>query len=384
MPAAREAWTEERSNFDPTSLLSESELSRIVPIVRTARIRYAFTSRLRPNLAWNIHRGAYYVNLVTCFILALGAVFTSRNSISAEDIVPQLVAILLMLMLVTLILRMTKRPDFIWCYNNVFIPLIFSCISISFMINPLSLNNGPIMIGFITASLTVFTVVFFSWDILFNYWYMPKRLVLVGAMPRCHLAALELWMVAEYMAEARKTCLQTSSKMSLLDTIYTVRRTLKIMSRSTIGPKEIQRALGSDAGKQFLQVESYLHELSKRVTTCGTRAEYSAILEDMKRTVLAISSNDWSSLPEVAPVSRVSKFRQFGRKFSTIALLVAAAVSVPYVPFVNIEGNAAATMQVALLVSAILALIPAEGDAKRQILGMFQGPSRNLSNQGDR
>jgi hypothetical protein len=81
-----------------------------------------------------------------------------------------------------------------------------------------------------------------------------------------------------------------------------------------------------------------------------------------------VAEGDWSGLTSNDPPSRVSRLLAFARRLVTPAVLVAAAVALPYLPGVGPAGAATTTVQVGLLVAALLRLTSVEGTAQDRIL----------------
>lgn len=111
-----------------------------------------------------------------------------------------------------------------------------------------------------------------------------------------------------------------------------------------------------------------LRALRWELMDAGTSAAFDQLQRRLASAAAAVAEGDWSELTSNDPPSRVSRLLTFARRLVTPAALVAAAAALPYLPGVGPAGAATTTVQVGLLVAALLRLTSVEGTAQDRIL----------------
>jgi hypothetical protein len=198
----------------------------------------------------------------------------------------------------------------------------------------------------------------------------------VSTMPPKHVVIAHLWTVGVHLANAYPRCLQVSSKAAVLDEILGHRYLLLLRARISSGPAEFRQFHNASRNSEFQVAADYLTWVGERVVTSGTRNEYAQIVLDIRSQLLKLKQGDELVAPETEADSKSSWFQQIIPKIGSVLVLIAIAIGLPSIPFLALEDNVTTTIRAALVVSAILAIIPMGTDTRKQVQGMLQPSSK--------
>lgn len=130
-------------------------------------------------------------------------------------------------------------------------------------------------------------------------------------------------------------------------------------------------------------------ELTARLRTLQTRllhepgAEaYQQIRTEVAALVAAIARGDWSSLSTEDSAGRVQgALARFGRKVGAAASLLALAGGLPYLPGIAADSATIGGIQLGLVVTAALSLLPIEPAQRDQAYSAFPEPGATTNQQ---
>lgn len=111
-----------------------------------------------------------------------------------------------------------------------------------------------------------------------------------------------------------------------------------------------------------------LREMRWDLMDAGTSEAFDQLLRRLASAAADAAEGDWSGLTGNNAPSRGSRLLALTRRLVTPALLVAAAAALSYLPTVAPAGVATTTIQIGLLIAALLRLTPVDGTARDQIL----------------
>ncbi|MGA5363926.1 hypothetical protein [Streptomyces purpurascens] len=102
-------------------------------------------------------------------------------------------------------------------------------------------------------------------------------------------------------------------------------------------------------------------------------ASFDLVVQSLSSGVLALIDDDWEALTAAAPpVTALSRLRRVAAAVWPAAVLVAAAVALPWIPAVAQAPAVADGVRVTLIITAVLGLVlPRESSAKTSILDAF-------------
>ncbi|WP_143014932.1 hypothetical protein [Glycomyces harbinensis] len=198
----------------------------------------------------------------------------------------------------------------------------------------------------------------------------------VSTMPPKHVVIAHLWTVGVHLANAYPRCLQVSSKAIILDEILGHRYILLLRARISSGPAEFRQFHDASRSSEFQVAADYLTWVGERVVNSGTRKEYAQLVLDIRSQLLKLQQGEELVAPETEAVSKGSWFQQIIPRIGNALVLIVIAIGLPSIPFLALEDSVTTTIRAALVVSAILAIIPMGTDTRKQVQGMLQPPSK--------
>jgi hypothetical protein len=233
----------------------------------------------------------------------------------------------------------------------------------------ISIVAVPILLGF-------FLVIVLAESFANGFWKMFSRRQ-IDYLPVTHLAIHDLIDVLSIVAPLRRQHTYFHTRRYLL---WRMSRVISTMS-SRVSSRHIpakRKSYGHEFIRdRFLQALALAEETSAAVLTSRNRGDYEDAVERLRSAIIKLLDDDWSEFPEPMRVSGYSWIRVVGIRLLTPVFLIGVAAGLQYLPFINLSDSARTTIQVALLVSALLALAPVDGDAKKQVLSIFQGSPKS-------
>lgn len=198
----------------------------------------------------------------------------------------------------------------------------------------------------------------------------------VSTMPPKHVVIAQLWTVGVHLANAYPRCLQVSSKAAVLDEILSQRYLLLLRARLSSGPVEFREFHNASRIREFQVAANYLTWVGERVVISGTRKEYAQLVLEIRSQLLNLAQGDELVAPETEADSKGSWFQRVIPKLGNVLVLVIIAIGLPSIPFIALEDSVTTTIRAALVVSAILAIIPMGTDTRKQVQGMLHPSSK--------
>jgi hypothetical protein len=98
--------------------------------------------------------------------------------------------------------------------------------------------------------------------------------------------------------------------------------------------------------------------------------------DDLAAAATAVAGGDWSLLTRTEEPTSISRSIALGRRLIPPAALIAAALAMPHIPGVSVAGPAMTSIQVALIIAAVLGLASVDGPSQDRILSAFGDASK--------
>jgi len=226
------------------------------------------------------------------------------------------------------------------------------------------------------GGLAVLTVTAARFGLIFlgTYVWVPIKYRGVATMSPAWLAATLLWLLTRTLEEAGGRWRRPADRRDLVietASIYWVEVLPRAMwwagYRGSLHA-EIRRHAGHLAG--------LVEAVAWRLTNCTNPSCVATLRRELASTAVALAAGDWAPALGKDPPAPRSHWLAITRRVAAAALLVAAALLLPYLPGVIPTGPALTSLQVALIVTAALSLTPVDPAARDRVLSAF-GDSRH-------
>ncbi|WP_335986649.1 hypothetical protein [Glycomyces sp. MUSA5-2] len=208
-----------------------------------------------------------------------------------------------------------------------------------------------------------------------RYLINPIRLKYVDTMPPIKVSLVVIDSLSRTLSKSG-SYLQPRTKKLLIQEALLFRSVLDGHAQRTRIPLQFRRSSLLEIRDQYQRASALIGFVASQIPLVSTRAEYLALVKQVDDAAESLRKGDWSGLPEVIPETTSSRVRNILKHLATPVLLTGTALALPSVPFIDLSSSAETGIKVALFASAVLSLIPADAEAKKQVLGIFPGGSR--------
>ena len=364
--------TVEPRRFEPENSYpftrEEAELLR--PIIRRYAVRFAATRRVGPRAQANLKRvwKVLVLGVIPVAVVYLG--FSRFFGLSLTELAAALLAAGAWTAVVMLVVSMFKAgiSPGMALFSLVF--YVASAFGVAFLESfwqaprPFGDDDFNLWLVFATGLVLIIValgtlVVFVALQVgLRNRVVLPRRSRLVDEMVPSQIAVVNLNRVVEFLVKHRNSHLQLSGRRALVRELRSLRLIMLFRIRHSRSP-------GGRKSRHRTEIEVYHHRslaffdhVYRDILKVTTRQEYEAIIERLRVVILALAEGDWDLLPDPLPIGRAQRFRRFATRLAAPVVLLAIAVAFPYLPFVELDPTADTAIRVALITSALLALVP--------------------------
>jgi hypothetical protein len=195
-----------------------------------------------------------------------------------------------------------------------------------------------------------------------------------GSMPPSLLVAVQAFYVLETFDELTSGWRQADTRKLLM---------WRIAGRANFIRHQIPRLQWLVGGSGLVHAETQqrcrqaadlLAHMQWRLAEARSRKDYDEIRQDLVEFVAAAVEGDWSRLAEDSgPVTRPSRLGKLARRLVAPVVLVGTAVGLPYLPGIPAGSSGVTTIQIGLVVAAVLTLASVDSSAQDRVLGALGG-----------
>jgi hypothetical protein len=195
----------------------------------------------------------------------------------------------------------------------------------------------------------------------------PARLRAVAMMPPSWTAVGQLWFLLAMCEEASGGTWHDRTRRRLSNRVADP-YLLQVMPRAMWlagfrgSPHETMRRTRHLAG--------FARALAWRIADCTDRSEFLRIRRELAGAAVAVAAGDWTPLPSAEPQTSLRR-RALLRRSVVALLLAGSALLLPRLPGVAVTGAPLGSIQIALLVGAVLSLTPLDPASRERILDAF-------------
>jgi hypothetical protein len=202
---------------------------------------------------------------------------------------------------------------------------------------------------------------------------MPIRLRYAWQLPSSSIITYHLWLLLARFSDASSTCLQSSTKKSLLKSISNSQSELHRLAQRTPSFTVVRRLDRSTTTHRYESAATYVRSLAQRVCDVRDRQEFGELQREFKGILMAVSQGDFTLLPEPVPVPIRVRIGPLVRRLGPVLILVALGVAVPKIPWDFANAETSATLQTIIFAAAVFSLVAVDSNSREHILQVLRG-----------
>lgn len=309
-------------------------------------------------------------------VASSAAFFSSFRDVGTIDIIIAGITYLFLIIAVVGFISGVRSEDLRWLFKTlgmfIFFALIVGCFVVALLTVRTAILIGLLAVPFAAIYIAVALLIY---SLIYRVFGLDGRGV-IDYLPVSHLAIFDLFELLSVIAPCKTNYMDARTRRQLLRHISRIRDLMA--SRTTSRHIPINHASHSFELVRGRSLQSFAlaEETFAAILTCRSKAEYEGVIERLRSAIISLLDNDWDGFPAPVKVSSYSRFKDIGTRLFAPMFLLGIAIGLPYVPFIELSETARTTIQVALIVSAVLSIVPINEDARKQILSIFQTPPR--------
>jgi hypothetical protein len=194
-----------------------------------------------------------------------------------------------------------------------------------------------------------------------------------GSMPPSQIVAVQTYYLLNRFDRAQRGWRQADNRKRLL--WATARRA------NFIG-HQIPRLQWLAGGSSQVRAETLQHcrhaaatiaAMQWRLIEARSRADFDTLRAELAIAVAAAARGDWSPLSTDTESRRTSRLSAILRRLVAPTILAGTAAILPYLPTVPADGPSLASIQIGLVIAAVLTLASVDNTAQDRVLGALGG-----------